>query len=166
LIVNNVPGADMNLDPDKINAYKKFANKIWNIARFVLDATGDNNNKLTAENLTSSDAENIKNHLASAVTEITNDMNNNRFDLASEKIYHFIWDYFASTIIEESKPLLTGTDITVSSSRQRLLTEYLVASLKLLHPFMPYVSETIWQELPKEMKDSEILMVAKWPAQK
>ena len=166
LIVNNVPGADMNLDPDKINAYKKFANKIWNIARFVLDATGDNNNKLTAENLTSSDAENIKNHLASAVTEITNDMNNNRFDLASEKIYHFIWDYFASTIIEESKPLLTGTDITVSSSRQRLLTEYLVASLKLLHPFMPYVSETIWQELPKKMKDSEILMVAKWPTQK
>jgi len=166
LIVNNVPGADMNLDPDKINAYKKFANKIWNIARFVLDATGDNNNKLTAENLTSSDAENIKNHLASAVTEITNDMNNNRFDLASEKIYHFIWDYFASTIIEESKPLLTGTDITVSSSRQRLLTEYLVTSLKLLHPFMPYVSETIWQELPKKMKDSEILMVAKWPTQK
>ena len=166
LIVNNVPDADMNLDPDKINAYKKFANKVWNIARFVLDATGGNNDKLIDGGLTSSDAENIKNHLASAVTEITDDMNNNRFDLASEKIYHFIWDYFASTIIEESKEILSGSDAEARASRQQVLIECLTTSLKLLHPFMPFVTEAIWQELPKEMKDSEILMVAKWPAQK
>ena len=166
LIVNNVPDADMNLDPDKINAYKKFANKVWNIARFVLDATGGNNDKLIDGGLTSSDAENIKNHLASAVTEITDDMNNNRFDLASEKIYHFIWDYFASTIIEESKEILSGSDAEARASRQQVLIECLTTSLKLLHPFMPFVTEAIWQELPKEMKDSEILMVAKWPTQK
>ncbi len=160
LIVNNVPGADMNLDPDKVNAYKKFANKIWNITRFVLTSTENFNPEAP---LTSDDKENIENNLAKRVAEITADMENDRFDLASEKIYHFVWSYFADELIEASKPLLASSDAPVVTSRQRLLAEYLTASLKLLHPFMPFITETIWQELPKEMKDNEILMVAKWP---
>ncbi len=160
LLVNNAPGNDMNLDPDKINAYKKFANKIWNITRFTLDATSDMDEDAT---LNDEDAQNIQEHLIAHVTEITKQMNDDRFDMAAENVYHFVWDYFASTLIEESKPLLASEDAGVRASRQRLLTEYLTTSLKVLHPFMPFVTETIWQELPKEMKGQDILMVESWP---
>lgn len=160
LIVNNAPGTDMNLDPDKVNAYKKFANKLWNISRFVLDATGDYAGEAT---YTTEDAGNIQDALEKNVETITKYMDDDRFDIASEKLYHFVWDYFASELIEESKPLLQSDDASVKASRQRLLREYLVTSLKLLHPYMPFVTETIWQELPKEMKDQDILMVCSWP---
>jgi valyl-tRNA synthetase len=160
LLVNNAPGTDMNLDPDKVNAYKKFANKIWNITRYTLDATSDLD---TDVQLTESDAKNLKENLHTAVSEITEYMDTDRYDIAAEKIYHFVWDYFASTLIEESKPLLASDDATVVASRKKLLAEYLITSLKMLHPFMPFVTETIWQELPKEMRDQEILMVASWP---
>lgn len=161
LIVNNVPGTDMNLDPDKVNAYKKFANKLWNITRFVLDSTADLEGEPT---YTLEDAANIKDNLNPNVEFITKQMDVDRFDIASEKLYHFIWDYFASELIEESKPLLQSEDEAVRASRQRLLREYLVASLKLLHPYMPFVTEAIWERLPEEMCNAELLMVAKWPA--
>jgi valyl-tRNA synthetase len=96
------------------------------------------------------------------VEAINHDMENDRFDLAAEKIYHFVWDHFASQVIEESKPLLATGD-AVRASRQRMLHHYLITSLKLLHPFMPFVTETIWQELPQTMRDSDVLMVATWP---
>lgn len=159
LIVNNAPGTDMNLDPDKINAYKKFANKLWNITRFVLDNTEDYK---PGVDHTPEDTKFEEENLYPAIKEITDHMNKDRFDLAAEKIYHFVWDHFASTVIEESKPLLTEGG-AVRASRQRLLHHYLITSLKILHPFMPFVTETIWQELPKELKDQEILMVASWP---
>ena len=160
LIVNNAPGSDMNLDPDKVNAHKKFANKIWNITRFTLDATGD----MPADaELNEADAKNIEEKLNTAVSEITKNMDDDRFDIAAEKLYHFVWDYFASELIEESKPLLSSDDTAVKASRQRLLREYLTTSLKILHPYMPFVTETIWQELPKEMKKQDVLMVESWP---
>lgn len=159
LMVNNAPGSDMNLDPDKVNAYKKFANKLWNITRFVLDNAS--NCDLTVD-YTSDDAAVIT-KLDEAVAEISGHMDKDRFDLASEKLYAFVWDYFASTILEESKPLLQGNDTIATTSRQRLLAEHLITSLKLLHPYMPFVTETIWQELPPNWKDQDILMVAAWP---
>lgn len=162
LIVNNVPGTDMNLDPAKVNAYKKFANKLWNITRFVLDNTADYE---PIDEHTAADQAFEDEHLYPAIAAITAEMENNRFDIASEKLYHFIWDHFASQVLEESKPLLAeGGD--VRRSRQKLLRHYLVSSLKLLHPYMPFVTETIWQELPAEMKDQDILMVAAWPTGK
>jgi valyl-tRNA synthetase len=159
LMVNNAPGTDMNLDPDKVNAYKKFGNKLWNITRFVLDNTQDYTGE--AEH-TPEDTAFENEFLHPMVEEINKFMEADRFDLASEKMYHFVWDHFASVVIEESKPLLLQGGAT-RASRQRMLCHYLVTSLKLLHPFMPFITETIWQELPKEMKDSEILMVASWP---
>ena len=163
LVVNNAPGTDMNLDPDKVNAYKKFANKLWNITRFVLDNTGD---FIAESRLTDLDSHQLD-LLKQSVSNITDKMNLYRYDMAAEDIYHLVWTNFADVIIEESKKPL-NSDVPeareiLRPSRQRLLVEYLVTSLKLLHPFMPFITETIWQELPKEMKDSEILMVAKWP---
>lgn len=159
LLVNNAPGSDMNLDPDKVNAYKKFANKLWNITRFVLDNTEDYQPGVEH---TPADIAFEQEHLFPAIANITADMEKDRYDLAAEKVYHFVWDHFASQVIEESKPLLEETGAT-RASRQRLLHHYLVTSLKLLHPFMPFVTETIWQELPQEMKDADLLMVAPWP---
>ena len=160
LIVNNAPGSDMNLDPDKVNAYKKFANKIWNMTRFILSTIED---MPTTATLTPEDERNISDNLEKNLTEITSLMNASRFDLASEKIYLFIWHYFADQLIEESKSLLASPDVTVKTSRQLLLSKYLVNSLKVLHPYMPFVTEAIWQELPNQIKDSDLLMVAKWP---
>ncbi len=161
LMMNNVPGTDMNLDPDKVNAHKKFANKLWNITRFVLDNTAD---YVPPAEHTESDTKFENEFLHPMVAEINAEMAKDRFDLAAEKIYHFIWDHFASQVIEESKALLAGSP-TERASRQRMLTHYLVTSLKLLHPFMPFVTETIWQELPNHMKDTDILMIAKWPTE-
>ncbi len=162
LIVNNAPGTDMNLDPDKVNAYKKFANKLWNITRFVLDSTQDHD--YSCEPTFGQVDVILNNELTSLIAEITTNMEADRFDLASEKIYHLIWSNFADKIIEDSKIYINSEGGgQARQARQRLLINHLVTSLKLLHPFMPFVTETIWQELPKEMKDADILMVAKWP---
>lgn len=159
LLVNNAPGSDMNLDQDKVNAYKKFANKLWNITRFTLD--NYEHGALTAP-LTETDTSSLE-MLQAFVIDVTTQMNKDRFDLASEKLYQFVWDYFANTILEESKPLLQSDNTDVVASRQRVLAHYLIVSLKLLHPYMPFITETIWQELPPELKDADILMVAAWP---
>lgn len=162
LIVNNAPGTDMNLDPDKVNAYKKFANKLWNITRFVLDSIHDHDFNETPS---FSAVDTILNQeLETTITEINALMEKDRFDLAAERIYHFIWSKFADSILEESKIYIKSDGGgNVRQARQRLLINHLVTSLKVLHPFMPYVTETIWQELPKELKTSEFLMVANWP---
>jgi valyl-tRNA synthetase len=160
LMVNNAPGTDMNLDPDKVNAYKKFGNKVWNITRFILDAT----HNYTPEEVTLSEADaSIQTRLHEVVAEITEYMNKDRFDLASEKIYHYVWHELADVILEESKPILSGIDTSAKHARQTVLIECLVTSLKMLHPYMPFITETIWQQLPKEMRDTDILMVASWP---
>jgi valyl-tRNA synthetase len=162
LIVNNVPGADMNLDPDKVNAYKKFANKIWNITRFVLESTQDHD-YLNTPTYGAVDII-INDELKTTLQQINEFMEKDRFDLASEKIYQFVWSKFADTILEESKIYIKSDGGgNARQARQRLLINHLITSLKLLHPFMPFITETIWQELPKEMKDAEILMVATWP---
>lgn len=162
IIVNNVPGTDMNLDPDKVNAYKKFANKLWNITRFTLANLED---YTPGVEHTKEDTEFEEKYLFPAIKEVTAYMEKDRFDIASERLYHFVWDHFASTVIEESKPLLAEGG-AVRASRQRLLHHYLLTSLKLLHPYMPFVTETIWQELPENLKDADMLMVAPWPEAK
>jgi valyl-tRNA synthetase len=162
LMVNNAPGSDMNLDPDKVNAYKKFGNKIWNITRFVLDAT-DNFPASTAVSLSEPDLA-IKNRLSEVTAEITQYMNKDRFDLASEKIYQYVWAELADKILEESKPILQGEDASARIARQAVLIECLTTSLKMLHPYMPFITETIWQQLPENIKGEEkMLMVAAWP---
>ncbi len=165
LIVNNAPGTDMNLDPDKVNAYKKFANKIWNISRFVIDATTDYPVHATPQqNLPESDTE-ILNNLKNAFSEIDGYMEKSRYDLASEKAYHYVWHELADKILEASKEILAGSDSEARKIRQYTLVTCLIASLKLLHPFMPFVTEAVWQNLPDHMRGNErdILMVANWP---
>lgn len=160
-VVANPPGADMPLSEDKVRAYKKFANKLWNITRFVLDATHDYDGN---PEHTDTDKKLEEDKLFPVITEVTGDIEKFRMDFAADKLYHFVWDHFASEVIEESKPLLASDDPLVRSSRQKLLLHYLSSSLRMLHPFMPYITEAIWKEMPKHIKDSDMLIVAKWPS--
>ncbi len=159
LIVGAVPGADIKLSEDKIKGYKHFANKIWNIARYVLTATAD----YSADRLPGRTAEEIAHidRMTAVIAEITKHMDAREYHLASEKAYHFVWHEFADKLIEESKPFIQGDDAGAKYARQNLLYIYLLNSLKILHPFMPFVTETIWQQLP--LKESDFLMVARWP---
>ncbi len=156
LIVGAQPGNDLKLSEDRVRGYKHFANKLWNITRFVLennDAVGELNGadkKLVAE------AETL-------AQEVSKQIDQFRLDLAADAVYHFVWDRFAAEIIEESKMILKGTDQAAAASRRATLYALLTTSLKLLHPFMPFVTEAIWQKLPA--KDSDLLMVAPWPTE-
>jgi valyl-tRNA synthetase len=94
-------------------------------------------------------------------SEVSGHLAKFRIDLAIDAVYHFTWDRFAAEILEESKPLLKGEDAVRANSRALVLYQTLVCVLKTLHPFMPFVTEEIWQSLPK--KDADFLMVAKWP---
>lgn len=156
LVVGNTPGTDMNLDPKKIEAYKKFANKLWNITRFVLDSAPDVD---TQAPYTSKDQEYWAQFEAVA-NDATKDIEEYRIYLAAEKLYHYVWDIFASSLLEESKPTLKAGTPEEIASRKRLLHAILADSLKLLHPFMPFVTEEIWESLPTNKK---LLMVEPWP---
>ena len=161
LVVGAAPGNDVPLSENKVRAYKKFANKIWNISRFVLtnvaDADWEQKPKLSDRD------EEILKELRQKIAEVSEDIEKFSLYLAAEKAYHYVWHDLADNVLEESKPILNGDDADAKYARQYVLKECLVASLKMLHPFMPFVTETIWQHAPKEIRDHELLMVAKWP---
>lgn len=161
LIIGAAPGNDMPLSENKVKGYKNFANKVWNISRFVLTHTIEADT--TATPILSARDEEILATLKTTVTDVTAEVEKFNLYLAGEKAYHYIWGELADVVLEESKLIFASEDAQAKLARQHVLIECLTTSLKLLHPFMPYVTETIWQELPKEMKHSELLMVAKWP---
>jgi len=145
LIVGSAIGGDIKFDENKIKAYKLFANKLWNITRFVLsqEKTGD---IIPA----------LKDEFDALAKDITKDIEEYRIYLAAEKLYHYVWDRFAAELIEESKakPEYAAT-----------LYYILENSLKLLHPFMPFITEEIWPSFAKASKDgeTELLMIEAWP---
>ncbi|MCK5591639.1 MAG: class I tRNA ligase family protein, partial [Candidatus Pacebacteria bacterium] len=159
LIVGVPPGNDNNLSEEKIRAYKKFANKIWNASRFVVSNIEDFD-KNEKPNLTKKDTK-ILQELEELTKDITKDLENFRLYLGAEKLYHYFWHTFADIIIEESKPKLEGGDDIEKRSCQYMLYTVLTTNLKLLHPFMPFITEEIWNNLSED-KES-LLMVEKWP---
>ncbi len=158
LVVGNTPGTDLALAEDKIKGYRNFSNKVWNIARFILMSADafDMSATLTAED------QGIMDELANLATDATKDMEEFRFYMAAEKIYHYVWHTFADKILEESKAKLASEDPAVKESAQRMLMEVLVTSLKLLHPFMPFVTEELYSKLP--LPNKQLLMIEAWPA--
>ena len=158
LIVGNTPGTSLALAEDKIKGYKHFANKLWNIARFILMSVTDDASDAALE----AEDQKILSDLGEIIKDITADMDNFRFYLAGEKIYHYIWHTFADKIIEESKVKLASKDPAVKASTQRMLLEILTTSLKLLHPFMPFITEEIYSKLP--LTNKKLLMIEAWPS--
>ncbi len=157
LIIGNTPGTDLALSENKIKGYKNFANKIWNVARFVL-MNSKNANLMSRPDLIPTDQKRLD-EFNSLVKEITGDFENFRFYMAGEKIYHYFWHTFADIIIEEKKKDLQSTDENTIKSSQWILFKILADSLKILHPFMPFITEEIWSYLGQE----DLLMVAEWP---
>ena len=159
LIVGNSPGTDMALAENKIKGYKNFANKIWNIHRFIDSNTeGINFDK---NNISTDTDNNLLKEFSDISKDVTSDFENYRFYMAAEKLYQYIWHRFADEILEESKPLLSGSDDKVKLSRQNTLMVIFLNAVKMLHPFMPFITEEIYQTLPH--KEKEYLMIESWP---
>jgi len=164
LVIGASMGNDVKLSEDRVRGYKHFANKLWNVARFVLENQGD---ALINAALLPEDEE-LMRETHRIAASVSLNIDKFRLDLAGDEIYHFVWDRFAAEIIEQSKLILKAGESPARASKQRALHEILIISLKLLHPFMPFVTEAIWQHLPAgrqgfPQKDSDLLMVAKWP---
>ncbi|HRH26047.1 MAG TPA: valine--tRNA ligase [Candidatus Paceibacterota bacterium] len=159
LVVGNPPGSDTALSESKIKGYKNFANKLWNISRFVFSNTEGLSLKTNTQ-YAEADAVLLK-ELTDVVTDITSDFEEYRYHLAAEKIYHYVWHRFADEILEQSKPIIAGEDISLKTSRQQTLLYILHQSITVLHPFMPFITEEIWAHFPKE-KEGDLLMVSEW----
>ena len=160
LVTGNSPGNDLRFSEEKVSASRNFANKIWNAARFILmNIEGKDIDCALPKKLYTSDkwVLNRFNNVTAAVTE-----NLEKFELgmAVSKLYDFIWDDFCDWYIELAKIRMNGADEESADSARRVLVWTMSNTLKLLHPFMPYITEEIWQTLPH---DGEALIVAKWP---
>ena len=155
LVIGNTPGTDLALSRDRIKGYGKFANKLWNIQRFVLENTSgyDTSASFTEEDQKSFD------ELSALLKEITKEMEEFKFYIVAEKLYHYSWHEFADIIIERCKKNITEENN--ADSAKKLLAEILPILLKTLHPFMPYVTEELWSLLPQQ--SDRMLMVEKWP---
>ncbi len=162
LIVGTAPGTDSKISMDKIKGYKHFANKLWNITRFVLSNISDTTPSTSKPELSPRDQEVMK-EFEAMLTDVTKDIEEHRLYMASEKLYHYLWHNFADTILEESKEVLKSEDVSVRTSREWILYNILTDGLKALHPFMPFVTEEIWSLLPKNKDSREFLMIEKWP---
>jgi len=160
LIVGNTPGSDLIIYEEKIRGYRNFTNKIWNASRFVTMNSVDFNPKKKPI-LTNKDKKILKN-LKNFSKEITKLMDSFRFYKAAEKLYHYFWHTFCDKIIEEQKPRLQSPNQKSRFTSQYLLLEILKTNLKLLHPFIPFITEEIYQNLPIKNKKSS-LMIEEWP---
>lgn len=156
---------DIALSEEKIRGQRNFANKIWNISRFVFDKTNDqlsNSNFQIKKPKTknSADVEILK-QLNLTIKKVTRDLDRYRLSEAAEELYEFVWRKFADRYIENCKLRIGNSNADAEAAKQTLLY-VLNVSLRLLHPFMPFVTETIWQ-MHKKHFDSPLLINASWP---
>ena len=154
LTTNTAPGTDLRYDEEKVKSTWNFINKLWNASRYVLMNMDDfKEENITFENLSKADKWILtaKNRL---IQEVTKNMENYEFHHVGNSLYQFIWEDFCDSYIELSKSLMNDTTKTV-------LLDVLTTILKLLHPFMPYVTEEIYTKL--QVRDSESIMISSYP---
>ncbi|MBI2410179.1 valine--tRNA ligase [Candidatus Kaiserbacteria bacterium] len=169
LLAGTAIGGDVSFDESKVKGYKHFANKLWNIARFILENTekvragSERDSQFSAREL-----EHL-NTLEALTNDVTADIEAFRVYMAAEKLYHYAWHELADKILEESKPILAGADEDARRSRAALLLLLLRRTITLLHPFMPFITEEIWSSFAPLMRGASrsdydnFLMVARWP---
>lgn len=158
LITGNSPGNDMRFYTERCEAMRNFANKIWNASRFLLMNLTIDHCQLP-EKLELEDKW-ILSKLNSVIRDVTANMENYELGVAAQKIYDFIWDTYCDWYIELTKARLNGDDEESKQQAQQVLCYVLTETLKLLHPFMPFITEEIWQALPHE---GDYLMLQDWP---
>ena len=158
LVTGNSPGNDMRFYTERCEAMRNFANKIWNASRFLMMNLTIDKCELP-EKLELEDKW-ILSKLNSVIPEITENMEKYELGVAAQKVYDFIWDSYCDWYIELTKARLQGEDQEAKENAQKVLCYVLTQILKLLHPFMPFITEEIWQALPHE---GDYLMLQKWP---
>ena len=160
LATGNTPGNDMRYSAERVEASRNFANKLWNAARFVLMNLDENEPApYIPENLELEDKW-VLSKFNNVVKEVTENLDKYEIGLAVSKLYDFIWDVYCDWYIELTKVRLNGDDESKSATARGVLVYVLSNTLKLLHPFMPFITEEIWQALPHE---GESIMVSSWP---
>ena len=158
LITGNSPGNDMRFFVEKCEAMRNFANKIWNASRFVMmNLTID---KVELPEKLELEDKWILSKLNTLIREVTDNLESYELGVASAKIYDFIWDTYCDWYIELTKTRLSGEDGTAKLAAENVLCYVLLRILELLHPFMPFITEEIWQAIPHE---GRFLMLADWP---
>ena len=161
LITGNSPGNDMRFYTERCEAMRNFANKIWNASRFLMMNLTIEDNALP-ETLEMEDKW-ILSKLNTVIAEVTDNMDHYELGVAAQKIYDFIWDDYCDWFIEMTKARLQGEDEAAKEQAQRVLCYVLTDILKLLHPFMPFITEEIWQALPHAKDSGSFLMLEQWP---
>lgn len=157
MVIGTSVGNDSKVSMEKFKAHKHFANKLWNISRFILMNVGVEVDLAKKPKLSEKENAYIS-ELESLIKDVTADLDEFRFYLAGEKLYHYVWHTFADKIIEEEKEAIKSA----SASAQWTLFKILTDCLKMLHPFMPFITEEIYSKLP--IKDKNLLMVENWPS--
>ncbi len=158
LATGNAPGNDMRYYPERVEASRNFANKIWNAARFVLM-------NIDIEEISLPDSPKMEDkwilsRLNSTIREVTDNLEKFELGIALQKLYDFVWDEFCDWYIELVKPRLYGTDADSKKNAEKTLCYVLSNFLKLLHPFMPFVTEEIYCSLPVS---DETIVTSAWP---
>ncbi len=160
LATGNTPGNDMRYSPEKVEASRNFANKIWNAARFMqMNFDGTEKAPYIPENLRIEDKW-ILSQYNNVVKEVTENLEKFELGLAVAKLYDFIWDVFCDWYIEICKIRLNGEDEAAKQTAKAVLIYVFSNTMKLLHPFMPFVTEELWQSIPHE---GETIMLSDWP---
>ncbi|NLW80017.1 MAG: valine--tRNA ligase [Ruminococcaceae bacterium] len=161
LIVGSTPGNDLRFSDDKVKASRNFANKLWNAARFVqMNLTeGFTPGLPPADKLELSDRW-VLAEFNTLVREVTDNLDRYEFGLAAQKVYEFIWDNYCDWTIEIAKARMNGADAQSADTARRVLVWLLDGALKLLHPFMPFITEEIYRTLPGS---AETIMMQPWP---
>ena len=159
LATGNSPGNDMRFMPEKIEASRNFANKLWNANRFILmNLDEDESAPHIPEKLATEDKW-ILSQFNSLVKAVTNSLENYELGIAVQNLYDFIWDVFCDWYIEIAKIRLNGDNEDGKKTAKAVLVYVMSNTLKLLHPFMPFITEEIWLALPH---DGESIMISEW----
>ena len=161
MVTGNSPGNDMRFYVERCEAMRNFANKLWNASRYVLMNLGeDAQNKLPEfSKLTIADKW-VLSKLNSLIADVTENLEKYEMGIAVQKVYDFLWDTYCDWYIELTKARLYSDDATQKQTALQVLVYVLDQTLRLLHPFMPFITEQIWQSIPHE---GDALIVAKWP---
>ena len=158
-MVGSTPGNDMRFSDEKVKASRNFANKLWNAARFVMMNLPEDFRPGLPASLTMADKW-VLSQLNTLVKNVTENLDKFELGLAAQKVQDFIWDVYCDWYIEIAKLRLNSEDAAEADSARQILVSVLVQALKLLHPFMPFITEEIYTALPGA---SETLMLEKWP---
>lgn len=167
LASNSVPGLDTNLDPRRLEASRRFCNKIWQSTKFVLGNLGEGDVPRFDGSSLDGKLQNADRWILSKLNCLIKDVNvymeAHDYLQAGREIKNFYWSVFCDWYLETTKPRIYGDSQADKKTPRVILLHVLDTCLRLLHPFMPYITEKLWQVLPNSVHDTPALVVAKWP---